>query len=179
MAISCIRKARWVVAWDGHLGQHYFRNDVDVAFDGVPKPDGGILLLAEQRVGGSWGVVSERTRNDRGHEADHREQRDIADSFRQWSSQAERPGGRAPLILTIFVSHGPSLDSCGDQRGSHSARIVRAALWLLGRDAAQLPRRWSRGPARLSTQPGTSLKPLRVAPTRPYEGEANPTIHAI
>ena len=34
MVISCIRKARWVVAWDAHLGQHYFRNDVDVAFDG-------------------------------------------------------------------------------------------------------------------------------------------------
>src|ERR1700749_686786 len=34
MAISCIRKARWVVAWDAHLGQHYFRNDIDVAFDG-------------------------------------------------------------------------------------------------------------------------------------------------
>jgi 5-methylthioadenosine/S-adenosylhomocysteine deaminase len=34
MAIGCIRKARWVVAWDPHLGQHYFRNDVDVVFDG-------------------------------------------------------------------------------------------------------------------------------------------------
>jgi 5-methylthioadenosine/S-adenosylhomocysteine deaminase len=34
MAISCIRKARWVVAWDAHLGQHYFRNDIDVVFDG-------------------------------------------------------------------------------------------------------------------------------------------------
>ena len=34
MAIGCIRKARWVVAWDSHLGQHYFRNDVDVVFDG-------------------------------------------------------------------------------------------------------------------------------------------------
>ena len=34
MAITCIRKARWVVAWDAHLGQHYFRNDIDVAFEG-------------------------------------------------------------------------------------------------------------------------------------------------
>ena len=34
MAINCIRKARWVVAWDAHLGQHYFRNDIDVVFDG-------------------------------------------------------------------------------------------------------------------------------------------------
>ena len=34
MAISCIRKARWVVAWDAHLGQHFFRNDIDVVFDG-------------------------------------------------------------------------------------------------------------------------------------------------
>ena len=34
MTITCIRKARWVVAWDAHLGQHYFRNDIDVVFDG-------------------------------------------------------------------------------------------------------------------------------------------------
>jgi hypothetical protein len=34
MTISCIRKARWVVAWDAHLQQHYFRNDIDVVFDG-------------------------------------------------------------------------------------------------------------------------------------------------
>lgn len=34
MAIRCIKNARWVVAWDGHLGQHYFRNDIDVVFDG-------------------------------------------------------------------------------------------------------------------------------------------------
>jgi hypothetical protein len=33
MTITCIRKARWVVAWDAHLQQHYFRNDVDVVFD--------------------------------------------------------------------------------------------------------------------------------------------------
>ena len=34
MTITCIRKARWVVAWDADLRQHYFRNDVDVVFDG-------------------------------------------------------------------------------------------------------------------------------------------------
>ena len=34
MAISCIRKARWVVAWNSDLGQHHFRNDIDVVFDG-------------------------------------------------------------------------------------------------------------------------------------------------
>ncbi|HTR86270.1 MAG TPA: amidohydrolase family protein [Reyranella sp.] len=32
--IRCIKKARWVVAWDPHLKQHFFRNDVDVVFDG-------------------------------------------------------------------------------------------------------------------------------------------------
>ena len=34
MTITCIRNARWVVAWDAHLQQHYFRNDIDVVFDG-------------------------------------------------------------------------------------------------------------------------------------------------
>jgi len=34
MTICCIAKARWVVAWDPHLQQHFFRNDVDVVFDG-------------------------------------------------------------------------------------------------------------------------------------------------
>src|SRR5438552_14238601 len=34
MAIVCIRKACWVVAWDSHLQQHFFRNDIDVVFDG-------------------------------------------------------------------------------------------------------------------------------------------------
>lgn len=32
--IVCIKNARWVVAWDSHLAQHYFRNDIDVVFDG-------------------------------------------------------------------------------------------------------------------------------------------------
>ena len=34
MTITCIRNARWVVAWDATARQHYFRNDIDVAFDG-------------------------------------------------------------------------------------------------------------------------------------------------
>lgn len=32
MSVTCIRNAAWVVAWDAHLGQHYFRNDIDVVF---------------------------------------------------------------------------------------------------------------------------------------------------
>jgi 5-methylthioadenosine/S-adenosylhomocysteine deaminase len=34
MPIRCIKNARWVVAWNAHLKQHYFRNDLDVVFDG-------------------------------------------------------------------------------------------------------------------------------------------------
>ena len=34
MTITCIKDASWVVAWDHHLRQHYFRNHIDVAFDG-------------------------------------------------------------------------------------------------------------------------------------------------
>jgi cytosine/adenosine deaminase-related metal-dependent hydrolase len=34
MTVTCIKNASWVVAWDPHLRQHYFRNDIDVAFDG-------------------------------------------------------------------------------------------------------------------------------------------------
>ncbi len=33
MTITCIKNARWVVAWDTALQQHYFRNDIDVVFD--------------------------------------------------------------------------------------------------------------------------------------------------
>ena len=34
MTITCIKSARWVVAWNADLKQHYFRNDIDVVFDG-------------------------------------------------------------------------------------------------------------------------------------------------
>jgi cytosine/adenosine deaminase-related metal-dependent hydrolase len=35
MSITCIRDAAWVVAWDAHAGQHFYRNGVDLAFDGT------------------------------------------------------------------------------------------------------------------------------------------------
>src|SRR5262245_10003331 len=34
MSVTCIRNASWVVAWDADRRQHYFRNDVDLVFDG-------------------------------------------------------------------------------------------------------------------------------------------------
>ena len=33
MSVTCIRNASWLVAWDADQRQHYFRNDVDVAFE--------------------------------------------------------------------------------------------------------------------------------------------------
>jgi hypothetical protein len=47
--LICIRKARWVVAWGAHLGQHYFRNDIDVVFDGnrlVQNPDCAVRAVS-------------------------------------------------------------------------------------------------------------------------------------
>jgi hypothetical protein len=38
------------------LGSH--AQGVDITFDRVAEPDGGILLLSQQGGGGSWGVVS-------------------------------------------------------------------------------------------------------------------------
>ena len=32
--IVLISNAAWVVAWDADLGQHFYRQDVDVVFDG-------------------------------------------------------------------------------------------------------------------------------------------------
>ena len=34
MTVTCIRNAAWVVAWDAHAGQHFYRQGIDVAFDG-------------------------------------------------------------------------------------------------------------------------------------------------
>ena len=34
MTVTCIRNAPWVVAWDAEQRQHYFRNDVDLVFEG-------------------------------------------------------------------------------------------------------------------------------------------------
>src|SRR5471032_2853311 len=55
MAIRCIRNARWVVAWDPHLKQHFFRNDIDVAFDGnrVVHVDPNYAGKADETIDGS------------------------------------------------------------------------------------------------------------------------------
>jgi len=55
MAIRCIRNARWVVAWDPHLKQHYFRNDIDVVFDGnrVIHVDPNYAGKADETIDGS------------------------------------------------------------------------------------------------------------------------------
>jgi 5-methylthioadenosine/S-adenosylhomocysteine deaminase len=55
MAITCIRNARWVVAWDADLKQHYFRNDIDVVFDGgrLIHIDGNYAGSADHTIDGS------------------------------------------------------------------------------------------------------------------------------
>jgi len=55
MAITCIRNARWVVAWNADLKQHYFRNDIDVVFeDGrLIHVDGGYAGPADRTIDGS------------------------------------------------------------------------------------------------------------------------------
>ena len=55
MTITCIKNARWVVAWDAAAGQHYFRNDIDVVFDGskVIHVDPGYAGRADRAIDGS------------------------------------------------------------------------------------------------------------------------------
>lgn len=55
MTVTCIRNARWVVAWDATAGQHYFRNDVDVVFDGnrVVHVDPGYSGPSDRVIDGS------------------------------------------------------------------------------------------------------------------------------
>ena len=55
MAIRCIRNARWVVAWNSHLKQHYFRNDIDVVFDGnrVVHVDPSYAGKADETIDGA------------------------------------------------------------------------------------------------------------------------------
>jgi cytosine/adenosine deaminase-related metal-dependent hydrolase len=49
-AVTCIRRAAWVVAWDAASGCHGYRRDADIAF-------AGNTLL---QVGGHWDGVAER-----------------------------------------------------------------------------------------------------------------------
>lgn len=55
MPVTCIRNAAWVVAWDRHAGQHFYRRGIDVAFDGgtIVHLDADYAGPSEREIDGS------------------------------------------------------------------------------------------------------------------------------
>src|SRR5258707_629395 len=77
MTVTCIKDASWVVAWDPHLRQHYFRNRIDVAFDGD--------RIVHVRLDYVWDMEKGR--------------RDFADALQFVDAAARHPSGRLGGML--------------------------------------------------------------------------------